>query len=157
MPSEATNEATHGLRRPSLTRAAGALIQFRVSPCEETMRRRISKNSLGLKWQSWQDILGSYPAEQDSQYLMRIPQSIFRCAYGQHSLIIAGIIGCAVVAFFLWANRRTRINHASFGKKEVESALENLLSKNSCCHDEFDLFLCGQSATNIWNQPDSVA
>lgn len=56
-----------------------------------------------------------------------------------------GILICIVFfgigAFFVWANYYTRKVHAKFRQKDVEFALEEVLSDESCCHDCWDLFL----------------
>jgi len=56
-------------------------------------------------------------------------------------LIILAVLGTSVVAFFAWANHRTRKRHAHFRTADVRVALEEVLSDDSSDHDTFDLFL----------------
>jgi hypothetical protein len=53
--------------------------------------------------------------------------------------ITIGVLLASVFAFFIWANSRTRKQHAHFAHSDVEDALEELLSNDS--HDNWDLFL----------------
>jgi hypothetical protein len=57
--------------------------------------------------------------------------------------IVAWIAGVVVVlaGFFVWANARTRRQHARFDLKDVEAALEEFVSPDSRNHDTWDLFL----------------
>jgi hypothetical protein len=56
-------------------------------------------------------------------------------------LITVSVIFIAVLTFFLWAGNQARVRHAKFEKKDVISALCNLISEDSVSHDEFDLFV----------------
>ena len=47
----------------------------------------------------------------------------------------------AVVAFFVWAKRRTAKAHARFTPRDVEIALVEVLDPNARDHDTWDLFL----------------
>jgi hypothetical protein len=47
----------------------------------------------------------------------------------------------AAFVFFKWANHKTRVEHAKFDKKDVISALDNLILNNSYYVDEFELFV----------------
>lgn len=54
-------------------------------------------------------------------------------------ILIVALFVISVVGFFVWANHRTKKNHAAFTKSDVVAAVENVLSDGS--HDEWDLFL----------------
>ena len=47
----------------------------------------------------------------------------------------------AVTAFFLWARGQTRPKHACFRLKDVQGALEQVLSQSSFNLDQWELFL----------------
>ena len=56
--------------------------------------------------------------------------------------IIVTVAVLLVVAFFAWANRSTRAEHAAFTRADVESALLNFVAaKDGDYYDEWDLFL----------------
>jgi hypothetical protein len=56
-----------------------------------------------------------------------------------HWLLIVALIVSGIVAFFVWANHRTKIQHAAFTKHDVIAAIENVVSDGY--HDAWDLFL----------------
>ena len=56
-------------------------------------------------------------------------------------LLLGGILVLGLALFFMWANKKTRSNHARFGREEVVAALEEIVSESSKGHDEWDLFL----------------
>lgn len=55
-------------------------------------------------------------------------------------ILILSVIALALVILFVFGHRKTRAKHAVFDKKDIISALENLISKDAQDHDEFDLF-----------------
>ena len=56
--------------------------------------------------------------------------------------IIVAVVLLVVVAFFAWANRSTRGEHAALTRADVESALLNFVAaKEGDYYDEWDLFL----------------
>ena len=56
-----------------------------------------------------------------------------------HWVLIVALVIIAIVVFFVWANHRTKIQHAAFTKSDVIAAIENVVSGDY--HDEWDLFL----------------
>lgn len=56
-------------------------------------------------------------------------------------LVVAEVLGVALIVVLLWGGRKTKAQNAALSKGQVEAALENLISDDSCCHDAFDLFL----------------
>ena len=56
-----------------------------------------------------------------------------------HWVLIIALLVVAVVAFFTWANYRTKKEHAAFTKTDVIAAIEDVLEDGY--HDEWDLFL----------------
>jgi len=56
-------------------------------------------------------------------------------------LLIIGLAFSALIVFFILANRLTQSIHAKFEKKDVVSALKNLISEDYSSRDEFDLFI----------------
>lgn len=56
-------------------------------------------------------------------------------------LLTTSLIIVALVVFFTWAGREGKAQHAKFGKSDVISALNNLISDESTDHDEFDMFI----------------
>ena len=52
-----------------------------------------------------------------------------------------GLIVASLVGFFAWANARTKRAYARSTRKDVEEALEELVSPDSLYHDTWDLFL----------------
>ena len=56
-----------------------------------------------------------------------------------HWVLIVALLVIAGVGFFVWANHRTKKEHAAFTKSDVIVAIENILSDGY--HDEWDLFL----------------
>lgn len=55
------------------------------------------------------------------------------------SLITLVVLG--VILLVAWSNSQARKDHANFRPVDVEMALQEVLSNESCCHDGFDLFL----------------
>ena len=55
-------------------------------------------------------------------------------------VLIATLLVIAVFCFFAWANHQTKKEHAAFTKRDVMTAIENVLSSDDY-HDEWDLFL----------------
>ncbi|HTJ78843.1 MAG TPA: hypothetical protein VL357_07575 [Rariglobus sp.] len=53
-------------------------------------------------------------------------------------LIIIALVAIVPI-FFVWANHRTKKQHATFSKDDVVSAIQNVISGSD--HDEWDLFL----------------
>ena len=45
-----------------------------------------------------------------------------------HWVLIVAVVVIAIVAFFVWANHRTKIQHAAFTKSDVIAAIENVVS-----------------------------
>ena len=56
-------------------------------------------------------------------------------------LLGLGVAVVGMAAFFAWANRGTRRNHAGFTPHDVQFAIENRLGRNDPHLDEWDLFL----------------
>ena len=57
-----------------------------------------------------------------------------------HWVLTVTLLVILVFSFFGWANRRTKKEHAAFTKRDVITAIENVLSSDHY-HDEWDLFL----------------
>jgi len=56
--------------------------------------------------------------------------------------LIVALLIVVIIAFFCWANYRTKREHATFTKNDVISAIENVLGLgNDDYRDEWDLFL----------------
>jgi hypothetical protein len=56
-------------------------------------------------------------------------------------LVTVSVVLIAILLFYIWAGNQARAKHAKFEKKDVISALRNLISEDSVSHDEFDLFV----------------
>ncbi|MFQ3591274.1 MAG: hypothetical protein SNJ67_13385 [Chloracidobacterium sp.] len=54
---------------------------------------------------------------------------------------LIGFVVVGTFTFFFWSNQRTNKAHLRFTRRDVQIALEEVLSEDSCCHDAFDLFL----------------
>lgn len=54
---------------------------------------------------------------------------------------LIGIVVVGIFVFFFWSNHQTKKAHLRFTRTDVQGALEEVLSEDSCCHDSFDLFL----------------
>ena len=55
-------------------------------------------------------------------------------------LVWIPLIIALVAAFFIWANTRTRREHARFTREDVEIALKEFVASDSKYHDTWDLF-----------------
>ena len=55
-------------------------------------------------------------------------------------LVLAAAV-VATVLFFAWARRRTVKAHARFGREDVEAVLAQIISPETKCSDDWDLFL----------------
>lgn len=55
-------------------------------------------------------------------------------------LLIICVIAIVIVILFVFVRQKTREKYTAFDRKDVISALENLISKDARDHDEFDLF-----------------
>ena len=56
-----------------------------------------------------------------------------------HWALIVALPVLAIIGLFVWGKRRTEKKHAVFTKRDVASAIENVLADGD--HDEWDLFL----------------
>ena len=56
-----------------------------------------------------------------------------------HWLLIVALLVVAIVGFLVWANHRTKQEHAAFTRSDAIAAIENVLSDGD--HDEWDSFL----------------
>lgn len=54
-------------------------------------------------------------------------------------VLIVALSVAAIVGFFVWANHRTKKEHAAFKRSDAIAAIENVLSGGD--HDEWDFFL----------------